>query len=93
MNKRVWNIGEIRDVMGALLSLPGMKREYGSGMHILADTLQSMEEAGWKDGDDVLETLLQAWQGQGYFAKKGRKDIRKILELRKQMSGENRFVV
>ncbi|MBF0399692.1 MAG: hypothetical protein HQL90_02875 [Magnetococcales bacterium] len=52
-----------------------------------------MEEMGWKNGDDFLETLLHEWQGQGYFAKKARKDIRGILALRKQMSGENRFVI
>lgn len=93
MERRRWTIGEIRDVMGALLALPGIQRECESGMHMLADTLQAMEEEGWKDGDAILGRMMQEWQSQGYFAKKGRKDIREILALRKKMSGENRLVV
>ncbi|MBF0170814.1 MAG: hypothetical protein HQK87_06980 [Nitrospinae bacterium] len=93
MERRSWTIGEIRDVMGALLALPGMQKEFGTGMHLLVDTLQAMEEEGWENGDAILEKMMQEWQGQGCFAKKGRKNLREILALRKKMSGENRLVV
>lgn len=75
MSGRKFSVGEIRDVMGALLAMPGMQREYGAGMHMLADALQAMDEANWRDGDDVLVHLLHEWQGHGAFARNGRKDV------------------
>lgn len=54
-------------------------------MHLLADTLQAMEEEGWENGNDILKRVMREWQGKGDHARRGREDIGNVLEFRKQM--------